>query len=158
MTSTVTEETLQTVANNVDAWDDKDSTSKAAASSALRDPNVFYQMLDSTIIRESLMLWVLYNKKNKHYQDSWKKRGDIGVLLTVARKWDRIDSQIRQAMANGNLDEQGNLRESVFDGNSETLTDTIADLATYSLMWLADLMERHPSEWEKLKKYIMEFK
>jgi hypothetical protein len=37
-------------------------------------------------------------KKNADYGESWKKRGGVGAFMNVARKWDRIETQV---MLNG---------------------------------------------------------
>ena len=30
------------------------------------------------------------------YGDSWKKRGGVGAFMMLARKWDRIENQVKK--------------------------------------------------------------
>ena len=33
----------------------------------------------------------------KSYGNSWKKRGGVGAFMMLARKWDRIEQQVRES-------------------------------------------------------------
>lgn len=87
----------------------------------------------------------LQNHKEEFYGCSWRKYGDISAFLNLARKFDRIDTIMRDAMEHGT--------EKLFDKDNqlstETIFDTIADLSLYGLMWAADVAERHPELWQR---------
>lgn len=90
-------------------------------------------------------LLLLQNRKETFYGQSWRKRGDIGAFITIARKWDRIENIMEKAMVEGT--------KTLFDGSSdlstETVLDTIADLALYSLMWTSYIAKRYPELWNR---------
>jgi hypothetical protein len=99
----------------------------------------------------------LHKKKDTHYRGSWKKRGDLGVLYTIARKWDRMESTIMNAAKTGKLDDSSNILSTVMH-TDENLFETVGDLATYCLMWLEWLRERFPSLWIDYEKRVERFK
>lgn len=87
----------------------------------------------------------LQHDKEAVYGQSWRKYGNMSAFLNVARKWDRIDNIMRNAMENGmNIlfsDEAGTAQE--------TFLDTVVDLASYSLLWVGYLASEHPDMWQK---------
>jgi hypothetical protein len=87
----------------------------------------------------------LQNHKEEFYGSSWRNYGDTSAFLNLARKFDRIDKIMRDAMEHGT--------EHLFDEDAqlatETIFDTIADLSLYGLMWSADIAERHPELWKR---------
>ena len=63
----------------------------------------------------------------KSYGNSWKKRGGIGAFMMLARKWDRIENQVKPH----NYDVIKALQADV----SETgILDDIRDLRRYLLL------------------------
>ena len=34
-------------------------------------------------------------KAERSYGDSWKKRGGVGAFMMLARKWDRLENQVK---------------------------------------------------------------
>lgn len=101
---------------------------------------------DNLSIQKVLPFFVkLQNQKEIFYGSSWKKYGDMSAFLNLARKFDRIDNIMKDAMKHGT--------EHLFDEDAqlatETIFDTIADLTIYGLMWSADIAKRHPELWEK---------
>lgn len=88
----------------------------------------------------------LQNDKAKLYGRSYCKYGDIGVFMNLSRKWDRIDNIMHNAMNNG-VDKV--LHSGSSSTATETFVDTVADMATYSLLWLGYIKETHPDEWER---------
>jgi len=34
-------------------------------------------------------------RKNREYDESWRKRGGVGAFMMLARKWDRIEAQAK---------------------------------------------------------------
>lgn len=81
--------------------------------------------------------------KGKHYAASWEKRGESGVFANVARKFDRLDNLLGH--------EEG-------DDGGENVTQTLGDLAVYSLKWLCRRAMTHPLEFEKWIKEIQALK
>lgn len=104
----------------------------------------FYE--DSVAVQNILpYLLLLQNNKEKCYGESWRKYEDIGAFLNLARKYDRIENIMKRAMLEGT--------QVLWDGSSdlstETILDTIADLALYSLMWTSYIATRYPQLWER---------
>jgi hypothetical protein len=60
----------------------------------------------------------------KSYGDSWKKRGGIGAFMMLARKWDRIENQVKKY----NYDIFEALHA---DPSNEGIIDDIWDLRRY---------------------------
>lgn len=105
--------------------------------------------VDNQAIREILpALLTLQNNKESFYGESWRKYEDVGAFLNLARKWDRIDNIMRNAMKSGT--------EGLFDGSNdlstETILDTIVDLSLYGLMWSSYIARRYPELWDKFLK------
>ena len=72
----------------------------------------------------------------KSYGNSWKKRGGIGAFMMLARKWDRIENQVKP----NNYDVIKALQADV----SETgILDDIRDLRRYLL-----LVESETETWK----------
>lgn len=90
-------------------------------------------------------LLLLQNRKERFYGQSWRKYGDISAFFNTARKWDRIETMMKEAMKKGT--------DTLFDGSSElsteTVLDTIIDLSLYGLMWSSYIATRFPHLWEK---------
>lgn len=75
------------------------------------------------------------------YGNSWKKRGGMGAFMMLARKWDRIENQVKKfnydifntiykdPSSEGILDDIGDLRRYLFLVEAEIR----AELAGYSL-------------------------
>jgi hypothetical protein len=68
----------------------------------------------------------------KSYGDSWKKRGGIGAFMMLARKWDRIEQQVKAH----NYDVLISLQK---DTREEGLLDDIRDLRRYLLLVDAEI-------------------
>jgi len=72
----------------------------------------------------------------KSYGNSWKKRGGVGAFMMLARKWDRIENQVKSH----NYDVIKALQADV----SETgILDDIRDLRRYLL-----LVESEAETWK----------
>ena len=60
----------------------------------------------------------------KSYGDSWKKRGGVGAFMMLARKWDRLENQVKKY----NYD----IFETIYvDPSPEGVLDDIGDLRRY---------------------------
>lgn len=60
----------------------------------------------------------------KSYGDSWQKRGGVGAFMMLARKWDRIENQVKKF--------NWNVFEAIFaDPSPEGILDDIGDLRRY---------------------------
>ncbi len=74
----------------------------------------------------------------KSYGDSWKKRGGVGAFMMLARKWDRIEQQVKAH----NYDVFASLQR---DTREEGLLDDIRDLRRYLLLVDAEI-QRWPEK------------
>jgi hypothetical protein len=87
----------------------------------------------------------LQHDKEAVYGQSWRKYGNMSAFMNVARKWDRIDNIMRNAMENGMhiifSEEAGTAQE--------TFLDTVVDLASYSLLWVGYIANEHPDMWQR---------
>lgn len=84
-------------------------------------------------------------KKDREYGGSWKKRGGTGAFMMMARKWDRIEEQVRKSIGG-----EGIIRVPSYDifahaendTRPEGLLDDIDDLRRYLLLVRAELTAR----------------
>ena len=68
----------------------------------------------------------------KTYGDSWKKRGGIGAFMMLARKWDRLETQVK----NFNYD----IFDTIYsDPSTEGVMDDIGDLRRYLFLVEAEV-------------------
>jgi hypothetical protein len=79
------------------------------------------------------------DQAEKHYGNSWKKRGGIGAFMMLARKWDRIEKQVSA------------LEYDIFhaiktDKREEGIIDDIRDLRRYLLLVEAELSKGEMNE------------
>lgn len=81
-----------------------------------------------------IMLREFHEAKERTYKLSFAKRGEVGIWMNLARKYDRIDP----------------LAQQYFEGEADisTFIDTLADLALYSLKWMAAIYVLHPAMFE----------
>lgn len=77
----------------------------------------------------------------KHYGDSWKKRGGVGAFMMLARKWDRIENRVEQK-AEGDGDRYDIFNHLAEDNRSEGLIDDIRDLRRYLVLVEAEVRSR----------------
>jgi len=90
-------------------------------------------------------------KAEESYGDSWKKRGGVGAFMMLARKWDRIEKQVKEEEAAGSDDDtqQGTavvmwdiLAHIQADPREEGLIDDIRDLRRYLMLVEAEVRAR----------------
>ena len=63
----------------------------------------------------------------KSYGDSWRDRGGVGAFMMLARKWDRIENQVKE--------DDWNIFTTIFQDPSDTgILDDIRDLRRYLLL------------------------
>jgi hypothetical protein len=66
-------------------------------------------------------------KAERHYGDSWKRRGGVGAFMMLARKWDRLENTV--------LDHGYDIFEAIHvDARPEGIIDDIRDLRRYLLL------------------------
>ena len=82
----------------------------------------FQEMLD--IVEQDVDELV---EAEKSYGNSWRKRGGIGAFMMLARKWDRIENQVRCT----NFDIFSAIRN---DTRPEGIMDDIHDLRRYLIL------------------------
>lgn len=75
-----------------------------------------------------------YGSSDNGEQESWNKKGEVGAYFTVARKLDRLEKSIVDAMKNGHLTD--NLVISEAGRNGEPLIETLVDAAVYFIKWV----------------------
>jgi hypothetical protein len=66
-------------------------------------------------------------KAEKSYGDSWRRRGGVGAFMMLARKWDRIENQVKAE----NYDIFSSYKK---DSREEGILDDIQDLRRYLLL------------------------
>ena len=82
----------------------------------------FQEMLD--IVEQDVDELV---EAEKSYGNSWRKRGGVGAFMMLARKWDRIENQVRCH----NFDIFSAIRN---DTRPEGIMDDIHDLRRYLIL------------------------
>ena len=76
---------------------------------------------------------VALEEAEKSYGDSWRKRGGVGAFMMLARKWDRIENQVKA--------QQYDVFDAIeSDRRAEGIMDDIQDLRRYLM-----LVEEHMS-------------
>ena len=63
----------------------------------------------------------------KSYGNSWKKRGGMGAFMMLARKWDRIENQVK-------THDYDVLKALQADGSETGILDDVRDLRRYLLL------------------------
>ena len=87
----------------------------------------------------------LQKQKGSYYGRSYCKHGHLSIFMNLERKWDRLANIIEMCIQTG-------MKDFLKEGSpTETVVDTIADLATYSLLWLGYIQENNP---ELIDKFI----
>ena len=76
---------------------------------------------------------VALEEAEKSYGDSWRKRGGVGAFMMLARKWDRIENQVKAQQ----YDVFGAIEA---DRRADGIMDEIQDLRRYLM-----LVEEHMS-------------
>lgn len=75
------------------------------------------------------------HKAERSYGDSWKQRGGVGAFMMLARKWDRIENQVK--------DFKWDVFEAVQDdAREEGILDDIKDLRRYLFLVEAEMRLR----------------
>jgi len=91
---------------------------------------------DFNIIRKLANLDVSkLEQAERSYGDSWRKRGGIGAFMMLARKWDRIENQVKGF--------KWDVFEAVQDdAREEGILDDIKDLRRYLFLVEAEMRLR----------------
>ena len=79
------------------------------------------------------------DQAEKHYGNSWKKRGGVGAFMMLARKWDRIEKQVSEV-------DFDVFRAIQRDKRNEGIIDDIRDLRRYLLLVEAELSKGETDE------------
>ena len=84
-------------------------------------------------------------KAEKAYGDSWKKRGGVGAFMMLARKWDRLENQVKHEGYDifDAVEADGGL------GVKDGIIDDIRDLRRYLILVEAELIVRADGEPNK---------
>ena len=82
------------------------------------------------------ILNALQQAKGRAYGNSWERRGEMGILHQVFRKMDRIENLVYDFE-----------KTSKWVTGTESLPETVADLAVYALLWLSRCAETQEKEF-----------
>lgn len=90
-------------------------------------------------------------QKDAEYGSSWKKRGGVGAFMMLARKWDRLETQVTRSSLDSKYDifdaiEQ-EARDHIDSNNNPTMLtestlETIRDLRRYLLLVESEIVLR----------------
>lgn len=86
------------------------------------------------------------HKAAASYGDSWKSRGGVGAFMMLARKWDRIENQLKRTDAPTKMDGAPSpAKYDIFehieaDPRREGIIDDIRDLRTYLMLVEAEML------------------
>jgi|TARA_R100000084_G_C4609658_1_gene127423 hypothetical protein len=70
---------------------------------------------------------VALEEAEKSYGDSWRKRGGVGAFMMLARKWDRIENQVKA--------QQYDVFHAIeADRRADGIMDDIQDLRRYLML------------------------
>lgn len=73
-------------------------------------------------------------KAEKSYGESWKNRGGVGAFMMLARKWDRLENQVKKF-------DYDIFEAYKLDNRAEGIIDDIQDLRRYLI-----LVEQHVTQ------------
>lgn len=89
----------------------------------------------------------LQKYKGRRYGDSWKKHGEaISIFGNTARKYDRLENIMHDV-----VEGTGDLPA---PDSEESVTETVADLAVYGILWLTWVKYHRPKEYSSWLKKI----
>jgi hypothetical protein len=93
------------------------------------------------------LMFDLQSYKARHYGSSWCKHGEaISIFGNISRKYDRLEQIIKNNAING-LPLPSPLSE-------ESVAETAADLAVYSILWMTWIKVNRPIEFNAWKERI----
>ena len=75
------------------------------------------------------------HSSEQSYGDSWKQRGGVGAFMMLARKWDRLEKQVKEYNYDVFLAAKDDMRE-------EGILDDIRDLRRYLFLVEAEVRMR----------------
>ena len=78
----------------------------------------------------------------KSYGDSWKRRGGVGAYMMLARKWDRIENQVKQNLPNCEHHARWNIFEHLAHSKPNGIADDVRDLRRYLILVEAEMRAR----------------
>lgn len=82
----------------------------------------------------------IHKAKSASYGDSWRKRGElVSVFGNVARKFDRLENYA------SDLDKW---QKALKGEESETLADTVMDLAVYAILWCVHIEQTRNQQFK----------
>jgi|TARA_R100000005_G_C4864521_1_gene124155 hypothetical protein len=77
------------------------------------------------------------HESEQNYGDSWKQRGGVGAFMMLARKWDRIEKQVKE----GGYDV---FKLAIADERDEGIIDDIRDLRRYLFLVESEIrLQKH---------------
>lgn len=83
-------------------------------------------------------------QKDAEYGGSWLKRGGVGAFMMLARKWDRLEEQVK-------LERYDVFAAVALDHREEGLLDDIADLRRYLILVEAEIIRQRGGRGQEKK-------
>ena len=82
--------------------------------------------------------------KDAAYGSSWKKRGGVGAYMMLARKWDRLETQVTRPGLDAKYDIFDLIQQDCQPGapTSESALETIRDLRVYLILVESEMIAR----------------
>ncbi len=98
-------------------------------------------------------IFQLQSFKGRRYGNSWCKHGEaISIFGNTSRKYDRIENMMKDF-----VEQKKPLPK---PDSEESVAETVADLATYSILWMTWIKRNRPAEYEswitKIRKALEE--
>lgn len=88
--------------------------------------------------------------KGRRYGNAWCRHGEfISIFSNLDRKFDRLTNIILQA-----INEKTPIPE---PDSEETIMETVADLATYAILWMTFIKKHRPEEFEAWQQRILKY-
>lgn len=92
------------------------------------------------------LLQTLQLFKGARYGNAYCKRGEVfSIFPNIARKWDRLEKMMTDYIEGKALPSPE---------AEETIAETVADLATYSILWMDWIRKNRPKEYEAWQNRI----
>lgn len=102
------------------------------------DDGLFQALLEQVVTNDVKVLL----KKDKEYGSSWKKRGGTGAFMMLARKWDRLETQVSSTTGRAGVvvSAYDIFEHAMRDDRVEGVLDDIQDLRRYLILVEAELI------------------
>lgn len=110
----------------------------------VESPDYTKATVRSVLVNDLEEVW----RKDVEYNRSWKMRGGVGAFMMLARKWDRLENQLKRDDAPTSADgARAPAKYDIFehieaDPRAESVIDDIRDLRRYLLLVETEMIAR----------------